>query len=93
MDLSVYRPTTGYWYIQNSTNGAVVAYRFGMAEDFPVPADYDGDSKADVTVFRPSENAWYRLNSSNGAFVADLRAKRVQAFAIFRAAAIIYARR
>jgi hypothetical protein len=72
MDLSVYRPTTGYWYIKNSSDGAVVAYRFGIAEDIPVPADYDGDSKADVTVFRPSENAWYRLNSSNGAFVAEV---------------------
>jgi hypothetical protein len=50
----------------------VVAYKFGVAEDIPVPADYDGDSKADVTVFRPSENAWYRLNSSNGAFVAEV---------------------
>jgi hypothetical protein len=42
----------------------------GMAEDIPIPADFDGDGKADVTVFRPSTNVWYRVNSSNGEFSA-----------------------
>jgi hypothetical protein len=49
---------------------AMNAVTFGLAEDIPVPADYDGDSKADVAVFRPSTNMWYRIDSSTGGFFA-----------------------
>ena len=43
---------------------------FGLAEDLPTPADYDGDGIADVSVFRPSTATWYRRNSSDGSFYA-----------------------
>ena len=34
--------------------------------DRPIPADYDGDGKADIGVFRETTGAWFILRSSNG---------------------------
>ncbi len=76
-DLAVYRDDSfiggtevGIWYILQSSNGAIRIERFGLPTDRLVPADYDGDGKADIAVWRPSNGAWYRINSSNGSFNA-----------------------
>jgi hypothetical protein len=64
-DPAVFRPSDGYWYIQdwvNSSNWWSV--QFGYSTDRPVPGDYDGDGEADLAVFRPSNGTWYVLQSS-----------------------------
>jgi hypothetical protein len=71
-DVSVYRPSSGFWYISNSSNYAFRAEAFGAAGDLIVPADFDGDGKTDVAVWRPSTGYWYSLDSSNGAFRTSL---------------------
>jgi hypothetical protein len=53
-DVSIYRPSTGGWYIEGKN-----PVFFGLAGDVPVPGNYDGDIDADISVFRPSVGGWY----------------------------------
>ncbi len=64
-DLSVFRPSNGFWYLNRSRSG-FNAVQFGISTDKLVPADYDGDGKTDIAVFR--DGVWYWINSSNGSF-------------------------
>jgi hypothetical protein len=68
-DISVYRPSSGVWYLNRSTAG-FTAVQFGVSTDRIVPADFDGDRKTDIAVYRPAAGAWYILNSSTGTFIA-----------------------
>ena len=69
-DIAVYRPSNGTWYILFSSKGYSKApsdvgqYQFGLSADHPMPADYDGDGRADLTVWRPSSGEWFRASSA-----------------------------
>ncbi|MEJ7862321.1 MAG: FG-GAP-like repeat-containing protein [Pyrinomonadaceae bacterium] len=62
-DISVFRPSNGTWYLQQSTNG-FTGLQFGVSTDKVVPADYDGDGKTDVAVYRAG--IWYLNRSQSG---------------------------
>ena len=64
-DISVYRPSNGTWYLQQSTAG-FAGYPFGAASDVITPADFDGDGKTDIAVYRPSNGTWYLQRSQTG---------------------------
>jgi DNA-binding beta-propeller fold protein YncE len=79
-DLALWRPRQGeiegIWFIQRSSDGASVAFQWGAAAtgDQPVPADYDGDGRADLAVWRRvegssagggEEGVWYVVRSSD----------------------------
>jgi len=63
-DITVFRPSTGIWYVRNIVTGLFEFYQWGLNGDVPVTGDYDGDGKADVAVWRPSTGIWYIRNSS-----------------------------
>ncbi len=67
-DLAIYRPSSGTWYIQNSSGGTRVA-PFGIASDIPVPADYDGDGRSDIAVYR--NGIWYINNSTGSVLITS----------------------
>ena len=64
-DISIFRPSSGAWYLQRSRDGLYGA-EFGYGDDRITPADFDGDGKTDIAVYRPSTGLWYIFNSSDG---------------------------
>jgi hypothetical protein len=67
-DISVYRPSQGVWYINNSQFNTVRIEPFGLSGDVVSPGDYDGDGRTDLAVFRT--DTWYLQRSENGFFGA-----------------------
>jgi hypothetical protein len=58
-DYAIYRNSTGFWYIHQSSDGAWAVLPFGLSGDIAVPNDYNGGGKTDLAVFRPSDGNWY----------------------------------
>jgi hypothetical protein len=58
-DISVFRPSTGQWFIAGSLGPSYNFYQFGIGSDILTPGDYDGDGKTDFAVFRPDDSTWY----------------------------------
>ena len=67
-DIAVYRPSTGTWFVNQSSSNYTTAFSkaWGVAGDIPVSGDFDGDGRADIAVFRPSTGQWFILLSSSG---------------------------
>ncbi|MBS1795592.1 MAG: VCBS repeat-containing protein [Acidobacteria bacterium] len=73
-DASVFRPSTGVWYLNRSTAG-FTAPQLGISTDKLVPADFDGDDKADLAVWREAaagQAAFYILQSSTSTVRTEL---------------------
>jgi len=74
VDLVIWRPENGHWYILLSSKGydfrcppgAYLIYAWGTQGDVPLLADIDFDQKADLVIWRPSNGHWYILLSSRG---------------------------
>lgn len=62
-DLSVFRPSDRYWYINRSAAGPAYV-QWGLTTDKLAAGHYDGDGKTDIGVFR--DGIWYELSSVSG---------------------------
>jgi hypothetical protein len=74
-ELTVYRPSTGEWFIRNSSAAYAPGagnwyFQWGLAGDVPLVADFDNDGKAELTVYRPTTGEWFIRYSSLGYNVA-----------------------
>jgi hypothetical protein len=69
IDLAVYRPDEGKWFIANSGSPTYSVYQFGALTDIPTPADYDGDGRTDIAIFRPSDGNWWINTTTAGLIV------------------------
>jgi len=64
-DIAVWRPRTGTWWVLRSRDeyswgtALTVQWGVGSLEDVPVPADHDGDGRADLAIYRPGSASWY----------------------------------
>jgi hypothetical protein len=69
-DFVIYRPSNGIWSILFTGasfpggGGPLGSVQFGWPGDIPVPADFDGDRRADIAVWRPSTGEWHISDSS-----------------------------
>jgi len=71
MDISVWRPSDGTWYVFRSSDNTMASQQWGLGSlgDNVVMGDYDGDGKTDFAVWRPESGVWYILRSSDGAMM------------------------
>ncbi len=62
-DRAVFRPLAGgsEWWILNSSDATHRGLVYGVAEDIPVPGDYERDGVINIAVWRPSNGVWYIL--------------------------------
>jgi hypothetical protein len=66
-DFAFFRPSTGAWVIQRSSDSQIVSEVFGISTDIPAPGDYDGDGKEDIAVYRGGQ--WWINRSTGGVAV------------------------
>ncbi len=63
-DVSVWRPSTGVWYVSHSATPTYLIQTFGIPTDTITPGDYDGDGKTDLAVWRASDGVWHVYSRS-----------------------------
>jgi len=74
LDAGIWKPETGVWFIQQSSNNKMIVFKWRAKSNdskrshqgIPVPADFDGDTRADIAVWHSGSGVWHILHSSSG---------------------------
>jgi len=71
--VGVFRLSNGLIYLKNSNSTGIadVALNYGIAGDYPITGDWNGDGKDTTGVFRPSNGAIF-LKNTNATGIADI---------------------
>ncbi|HKP70960.1 MAG TPA: cytochrome c peroxidase [Pyrinomonadaceae bacterium] len=69
-DVGIFRPSSGQWWINQSSTGNTTVGTFGASTDLITPADFTGDGKSDIAFFRPSTGSWFILRSEDYSYFA-----------------------
>jgi FG-GAP-like repeat len=72
-DVAMFRPSTAEWWVLRP-DGKITYFPWGAPAstglgDIPVPADYDGDGRADFAVYRSTTGEWFIWRSSDNSFM------------------------
>jgi hypothetical protein len=58
--ITIFRPSTGYWYFDYDLNGMVDnSFRYGSSTDQIINGDWQGTGTNGIAIFRPSTGYWY----------------------------------
>lgn len=68
VDISVYRPSTGEWFLHQSGDYGDRSTALGASTSIAVPADYDGDRFANEAVYEPGSGVWSIRGGTNVAY-------------------------
>jgi len=71
-DISIFRPSSGTWFVLRSSDNSFSGTPFGSLTDLIAAADYDGDGKTDFAVFRPADGNFFVQRSTAGILIQQL---------------------
>ena len=58
-EYTVFRQSTGDWYLAASTANVTAIFQWGLPGDVPVAGNYRSASRGELGVFRPVDGVWY----------------------------------
>jgi hypothetical protein len=84
----VFRPSTGYWYLDKNSDGALGSCRRDqcvhlsvyLAGDLPVVGDWNGNGVFGLGLFRPSTSQWFLDRNGNKAWNGCSRDRCISSF-------------
>jgi Divergent InlB B-repeat domain len=86
--LGIYRPDTGYWYLDEGSDGSLGSCRRDQCAylsvyvngDLPVVGDWNGDGTTKLGLFRPSTGQWFLDSDGNKSWNSCANDRCVDAF-------------